>query len=89
MALSQCDQRYVMVFTELIDWKDGDDPQYRSALPLTVQESEKLMGQGRNVDVRLIESLGTSLRHLRTSWPKGEAQRVFWAEGSLSIGPHD
>ena len=89
VSCPECDQRYMMVFTELIDWKEGDDPQYRWVLPLTTQESEQLMAQGGNVDVRLIESLGISRRHLRTSWPKGEAQVVFWAEGSLSIGPHD
>ena len=89
VSCPQCDQRYVMVFTELIDWKDGDDPQYRSVLPLTARESEQLMAQGGKVDLRLIESLGTSRRHLRTSWPKGGTQGIFWAEGCLSIGPHD
>ena len=78
-SCSNCGQRYVAVTTEFIDWEDGEDPIYRSVLPLTVEESERLLSQGENVDVRLIESLGKTRRYLQTSWPKEEKQEsVYW-----------
>jgi hypothetical protein len=67
-----CGQRYVQVTTEFVDWQDGEDPIYRSVVPVTGEESALLLSQGANVDFRLIESLGSSRRHLRTSWPKGQ-----------------
>ncbi len=85
VSCSKCGQRYVAVTTEFIDWQDGEDSIYRSILPVTVEEAERLLAQGENVDVRLIESLGRERRHLRTSWPKGGEQSVYWTQGSLYI----
>lgn len=87
VSCPDCGQRYVAVTTEFVDWQDGDDPIYRSIVPVSVDESERMLAQGANVDLRLIESLGSSRRHLCTSWPKGEAQSVFWSEGIVRIVP--
>lgn len=84
-----CDQRYVSVFTEWVDWGDGEDPQFRSVLPITIHESERLLSQGENVNLRLIESLGKSRRYLAFDWPKDTEPAVYWAWGGLKIGPHD
>jgi hypothetical protein len=85
----QCGQRCVSVFTEMIDWSGGDDAQYWSLLPLTLEESEQLLGQGEQVDLRMIESLGRSRRYLQVDFPTGKSKRVLWADGGLIIGPHD
>jgi hypothetical protein len=85
----RCGQRSVSVFTETIDWIGGDDAQYWSLLPLTQAESERLIAQGENVDVRGIESLGRKRRFLQIDFPTGKPKRVVWAEGWLLIGPHD
>lgn len=85
-ACSNCGQRYVAVTTEFIDWEDGEDPIYRSVVPLTLEESERLLSQGEDVDVRLIESLAKTRRYLQTSWPKEEKQEsVYWSQGNLHI----
>jgi hypothetical protein len=87
VSCSKCGQRYVAVTTEFVDWQDGDDPIYRSIVPVTLDESERMLAQGANVDLRLIESLGSSRRHLCTSWPKGKDQSVYWSEGIVRILP--
>lgn len=89
LECSHCGQRCVSVFTEMIDWSGGDDAQYWSLLPLTRDESERLMAQGEDVDVRTIEELGRERRFLQVDHPTGKPKRILWAEGSLLIGPHD
>jgi len=84
-----CCQRFVSVFTEMIDWSEGDDAQYWSVLPLTVAESEQLISQGENVEIQLIESLGRDRRYLQVDFPTGKPKRMLWAAGNLWIGPHD
>jgi hypothetical protein len=87
VSCPSCAQRYVCVTTEFVDWQDGEDPIYRSIVPLTVDESERMRAQGANVDLRWIESLGSGRRHLCTSWPKGKDQSVYWSEGIVRILP--
>ena len=53
----QCGHRGVQVFTETIDWADGDDPQYWSVVPLTLAESEELIAQAKQVDGNRIEAV--------------------------------
>jgi len=89
LACTHCGQRCVSVFTEMIDWSGGDDAQYWSLLPLTLEESEQLLAQGEQVEPRLIESLGSARRYLQVDFPTGKPKRVLWAEGGLMIGPHD
>src|SRR5882762_3116205 len=38
-----CSQRFVSVFTETIDWVDGEDPQYWTILPITRDEAAGLI----------------------------------------------
>jgi hypothetical protein len=85
----RCRQRYVSVFTEVIDWSEGDDAQYWSVLPLTAAESERLIAQGENAEIPLIELIGRNRRYLQVDFPTGKTKRVLWAAGNLSIGPHD
>ena len=89
LACPHCGQRCVSVFTEMIAWSGGDDAQYWSLLPLTLEESEELMRQGEQVDLKRIESLGRERRYLQYDFPTGKPMRLLWAEGHLLIGPHD
>jgi hypothetical protein len=84
-----CGQRCVSVFTEMIDWSAGDDAQYWSLLPLTLEESEQLIMQGENLDPCLIELLGRERRYLQVDFPTDKPKRVRWAAGQLWVGPHD
>lgn len=84
----RCAQRYVSVFTELIDWKDGEDPQYWTLMPITDAEAESLSRQGTSLDEMSLNALGRARRGLRRDHPKAEPPRVFWGSG-IRVGPHD
>ena len=87
-ACGACGQRWVSVFTETIDWVDGDDPQYWSLLPVTEREAEELVALGEAAEERIVE-LGRDRRYLQADHPKGKEKRILWAQGGLLIGPHD
>lgn len=80
-----CHQQFVSIFTEFVDWVDGDDPQYRDVVPITDDEATDLVRQGAAVDLHILEALGAGRRRLVMSYPKGGARRVFWATGGLSV----
>ena len=80
-------QRFVSVFTEMIDWADGDDPQYRMVLPITGIETDDLIKQRGFLTEAALDRLGPGRRFLRRDDPKGAARYTFYAKGL--IGPHD
>ena len=88
LACPHCTQRFVSVFTETIDWADGDDPQYWSLLPLTGAEAADLVRQRDSLTEARLHALGSGRRCLRVDHPKAAAQRIFWGTG-ISVGPHD
>ena len=83
-----CSQRFVSVFTESIDWADGEDPQYWTILPITVPEARELTGRSGSLTENDLDSLAANRQSLRHDSPKGEVPRTFWATGIL-VGPHD
>jgi hypothetical protein len=89
IACPNCQQRWVKVFTELIDWVNGEDPQRWVVLPVTSEESRTLISQGENEDIDLIEALWRHRRFLCMDWPKGSEKRPSWRDGGLVVGPHD
>ena len=82
-----CGQQFVCIFTEFVDWADGDDPQYCDRLPLTAAEADTLAAEGPAVDLKQIEELGRDRRRLKMDHPKGQPRRVEWATGGLSVYP--
>ena len=88
LACPRCDQRYVSIFTELIDWQDGNDPQYWTLLPITEAEAEGLVQQEASLGETSLNALGRGRRSLRRDHPKAGPPRVFWGSGVL-VGPHD
>ena len=82
-----CGQQFVCIFTEFVDWADGDDPQYCDRLPLTDSVADALAAQGTAVDLKQIEELGRNRRRLKMDHPKGQPRRVAWANGGLSVYP--
>ena len=77
-ACCACSQRFVAVFTETVDWVDGDDPQYWTLLPVTAAEVAKLLQQGDAVTETELNAIGLGRRRLRHDHPKGGPARSYW-----------
>jgi hypothetical protein len=82
-----CSQQYVSIFTEVIDWADGDDPQHWTLMPITKAEAGDLIQRGATLDETSLNALGHGRRSLRRDHPKAGTLRVFWGSGIL-VGPH-
>lgn len=83
-----CRQRFVSVFTETIDWELGEDPCFRTVLPITEEEATLL----KSADIQNVESLLYSLDSNRQSlcrdWPRDGEAKNFWSRG-IRPHPHD
>ena len=88
LACSLCTQRFVSVFTENIDWADGDDPQYWTLLPITGAEAADLVQQKAALNEANLNMLGRGRRSLRRNYPKGAEKRIYWGRG-IHVGMHD
>ena len=88
LACPRCAQRYISVFTEMIDWEDGNDPQYWTLLPITEAEAEGLVQQEASLGEASLNALGHGRRSLQRDHPKAGPPRVSWGSG-VFVGPHD
>ena len=89
LTCTKCTQRLILVFTEEIDWVDGEDPQYSTLMPLTQQEALDLNHLEDSLLEPELNSLAPNRRSLRCDFPKGvEKPNLYWASG-ISIGRHD
>jgi hypothetical protein len=88
LACPSCAQRFVSIFTELIDWIDGDDPQYWQLLPLTETEAVDLIRHRDSLAAKELNALGPGRRSLLRDYPKASEPRLFWGIG-IFVGPHD
>ena len=84
---ASCDQNYLQITTETIDWEDGEDPVYRTVIPITDAEKHNLLDSNPVYEADL-ESIGTDRRSLKFDWPKGKPQNIYWGIG-VTIGIHD
>jgi hypothetical protein len=88
LACPRCAQRFVSVFTETIDWVNGDDPQDSTLLPITEAEDADLVQRREALTEKDLNWVGSRRRSLRRDRPSGPAQRIFWGTG-IAVGPHD
>ena len=88
LVCPRCAQRFVWVFTEEIDWADGEDPQSCSMLPITQAEADGLVRDGASVTEARLSALGPGRRCLQHEYPKRAPPRTTWGSG-LFVGPHD
>ena len=84
-----CGQIFVIVCTERIDWKGGEDDQTWLALPLSAEEQAKLMACGENDVPGLVTEIGRGRRFLVRSFPTNGALSAWWRKDGFAIGPHD
>jgi hypothetical protein len=83
LACRVCAQRFVSVFTETIDWKDGDDAQSWSLIPITGEEKVRLSAAPSEAE---LERLVPGRRCLELDHPTGESARTSWTFG-LTLRP--
>jgi hypothetical protein len=83
-----CSQPFVSIFTETVDWADGEDPQYWCVLPITRAEAADLWQRRRSVTEADLTLLGSGRASLHRNCPKREAPSSHWGVG-ISIGGHD
>lgn len=83
----KCAQQFLSVFTETIDWEDGEDPQYWAVIPLTPAEVEQFASKS-GIDEATLVALPGTRQSLRHDSPKGDGPRSYWSIG-IAIGPHD
>ena len=88
LACPGCTQRFISVFTETVDWEDGDDPQYWTLLPITGAEAAELLHHRDSLPEIMLNALGPGRRALRFDHPKAAAPRIFWGTG-ISVGWHN
>ena len=86
-SCQSCSQRFVLVFTETIDWVDGEDPQYWTLLPISEGEAAKLSHGDKGIEA-LLNTLAPQRRSLCRDFPKGGSPNADWSYG-ISVGLHD
>ncbi len=89
LACDQCAQRFIYIFTEMIDWKNGNDPQYWMLLPITDSEATDLIQKRDSISEDEINALGKGRKSLQRDFPRdAKAPYTFWG-GGIFTGPHD
>ena len=83
-----CGQAFVWVFTEQVDWVNGEDPQCSTVMPLEREEAERLIRAGAQVDLAALDALGRARTFLRDDYPSSGVRRCEYTRGPL-IGRHD
>ena len=84
LTCPQCSQRFISVFTEMIDWTDGDDPQYWTVLPITRPVAENLVQQRTSLSETILNALGPGRRSLWRNHPKGKPVKSCGGPASSS-----
>lgn len=83
-----CGQAFAVVFTEIIDWKDGEDDQTWLAMPVT---SDEVLTLKKTTEDELPGYLAArnTRRFLVRHLPTGGQIHTFWRDGGFRIGRHD
>ncbi|MBP2325134.1 hypothetical protein JOF56_005519 [Kibdelosporangium banguiense] len=79
-----CDQLFIAIFTEFVDWTAGDDAQYFDIVPVTPVELARIEEAGRTL-VTDLGRLGHGRKHVASSHPTGEPREVFWKHGVFHV----
>ncbi len=82
---TRCQQSFLFVFTELVDWQGGEDDQYVDVVPISASEMAELLQ--RSSDLPFLGSLGVGRRRLSTAWPRGAEKTIEWRTGAFAIVP--
>lgn len=89
LQCASCGQRFLDVFTEKIDWIDGDDSQAWMYVPISAQEAALLRSAGAKMNETFLLETKLHRRFLSVVYPSGGEKRTVWGTGPLVILPHD
>jgi hypothetical protein len=84
-----CGGSYLAIFTELIDWANGDDSQAWLYVPITDTEALALRQAGEEGAERKLHELRLERKHLARIWPRGGAVDCYWVDQAVKMLPHD
>lgn len=84
-----CGQHFLSVFTETVDWVDGEDPQRSVLLPLTDPERARLLAPGASFATTQLDRDAGTRRFLVMDHPKHGDRTLRWQDGGFAVGPHD
>ena len=84
----KCQQHFLAVFTEMVDWADGEDPQHWLIVPLKEEEAESLLPKGQPLTEVKLQAFTLQRRCLHRDYPKGAEPSIYWGD-HFYIGPHD
>lgn len=82
-----CSQHFLQVTTETIDWQDGEDPIYRTVIPISQAEKANLLAE-KPLSEGAVATVGVGRSALRYDWPKGAEPSVYWGTG-MRLLAHD
>jgi hypothetical protein len=83
---THCEQTFLFVFAEFVDWQGGEDDQYTDVLPISAAEATE--ARQRPSDLLFFGSLGTGRRRLATAWLRGAKEKTIdWRTGAFAVVP--
>ncbi|MDR5782344.1 hypothetical protein QCE63_23365 [Caballeronia sp. LZ065] len=83
-----CKHRYLSVFTESVDWVNGDDAQRWLVAPVSAHEYERAKALFAASLEAALSVVPADRRSLCRDFPSDGEARTFWSSG-LRVGGHD
>lgn len=72
LKCSRCGQLYFYEFLEWIDWDGGNDPQYRTFIPVKSEDDSDYINGLTSIEIFAFQP------RLQVSWPNDEPQTIEW-----------
>ena len=76
-----CARRFISVFTESIDWINGDDAQTWTTVPVTADEFTRVEAALASSIEAALRVVPAERRSLRRDHPSGGDDQIGWARG--------
>jgi hypothetical protein len=77
----ECGQLYFYEMSEEVDWKDGDDPQYRKYIPVSSMGELEMLKKASASELQQVSPC------LRSDFPKEAAEPlIYWVRGNHQTG---
>jgi hypothetical protein len=83
-----CGQGNVQIFSETIDWANGDDAQFWRLVPVTMEESQQLIAAGGANCISVLSEMAKDRCHLAIDYPTGGVKTTYCSQAFV-IHPHD